>query len=120
MVSVSAFILGPVHSDICIPGESISVFSVIGEDRNADTGSDRDFKAVKFEGLMKRMEDAFSHIYGHFCSRNVREKEHKFVPAEPGDGVALAEHVNQPVSHAPEESVADVMTPSVIHLFEFV
>ena len=120
MEAVPACVLGMVHGDVRILDEGVRIGTVVGEEGHSDAGRDLYFQPVELKRLVERMEDPFGHILGHLRLTDLGEEQDEFVPSPAGDGVSLAEHVEQPVGHALEQLVADIMSVGIVDFLEFV
>ena len=87
---------------------------------DADARAERDLLAGVRPGLVDRVQNAVGHINSVFVARDARLQDREFVTAEAGDRVGVTHDRAQSVGDLDEELVADLVTQSVVDVFEAV
>ena len=104
-----AVALSVVHRHVGAPQQDAPVVGVFGVQGDADTHSDLDRFAFDIERLTEPLVYARGQRPG--LGRFAKDKDRKFVAAQPSDGVVVANQPAQPVGHLTKKHVTGVVAP---------
>src|SRR6266536_119647 len=113
----AAVALGPVHGRVSGHHQLGRVAAIGGEDGNADAETDRPHLARDLERLLHRLQQLDRGGLG--AGPVLLGEDHReFVPAEPGQGVGVAERALQAVGEAAQDLVAGLVAELVVDRLE--
>jgi hypothetical protein len=120
-IGVAAFALGSIEREIRDPQQLFRVQAVVGRDRDADAGADRNLVSVDVMRLADRLDHAHRQRFGVRRLAKIGLENSEFIAAESRDHVmGGANACAQTLRHAFQDSVADRMAERVVHRLEAV
>src|SRR6266550_8466536 len=114
-----AVLFREVHRDVGPLQQRVDVGGIFGEERTTDAGLDVEGKVLQHKRLLQHVQDLATELGSLHVVPDPTD-DRKLVTSEPGDEDIVAEPPGEAMTYLAQQRVADVMTESVVHLFEAV
>ena len=116
----AARLLGLVHGQVGVAHELFAIVAMPWVQRHANAGGEVQAVAVHVGGLIQRRDQFASHLHRFVGVAHLGQQHRKFIAAQAGHGVGVAQRAGQALRHLNQRGVAHIMAQRVVDELEAV